>query len=129
MLYQQYKDRVAFYFVYIREAHASDEWQMDDNVKENVVLAQPREDKERSGVAASCSSRLKLSMPVLVDKIDNAVDNLYAGWPERMFIIGRDGKIAYAGKQGPWGFKPDEIREWLKANVGQPAEIAEKQPQ
>lgn len=109
---------MAFYFVYIREAHASDEWQMEDNIKEDVIIAQPREDAEREAAATSCSTRLKISMPVLVDKIDNRVDSLYAGWPERMFVIGRDGKIVYAGKQGPWGFKPEEVADWLKTNVG-----------
>jgi hypothetical protein len=97
---------------------------MEDNVKESVVIAQPKDEAERKGVASSCSARLKLSMPVLVDKIDNRVDGLYAGWPERIFVIGRDGKTAYAGKQGPWGFKPDEVADWLKTNVGPPADKA-----
>ena len=121
MIFQQYKDRVAFYFVYIREAHASDEWQMEENVKDDVVFAQPKDDAERKAVASSCSTRLKLSMPVLVDGIENRADDLYAAWPERLFVIGEDGRIAYAGKQGPWGFKPEEVAEWLKANVGPPA--------
>lgn len=120
---------MVFYFVYIREAHAADEWQMDDNLKESVVYPQPKEDKERTAIASSCSARLKLSMPVLVDKVDNTVDNLYAGWPERMFVVGRDGKIAYAGKQGPWGFKPDEVADWLQANIGAPAVINRNEPQ
>ncbi len=111
---------MAFYFVYIREAHASDEWQMDDNIKEDVVIAQPKNEAERKGAALSCSTRLKLSMPLLTDRIDNRVDALYAAWPERMFVIGRDGKIAYAGKQGPWGFKPEVVADWLKTNVGPP---------
>jgi hypothetical protein len=91
---------------------------MDDNVKDDVIIAQPKTDVERGTAAKSCSTKLKLSMPVLVDKIDNRVDNLYAGWPERLFVVDRDGKIAYAGLQGPWGFKPDEVADWLKANVG-----------
>jgi len=120
MIFQQYKDRVAFYFVYIREAHASDEWQMEENVKDDVVFTQPKNDPERKIVASSCATRLKLSMPVLVDGIENRADDLYAAWPERLFVIGKDGKVAYAGKQGPWGFKPEEVAEWLKANVGPP---------
>ena len=43
-----------------------------------------------------------------VDTIDNTVDNLYAGWPDRIFVIDPAGQIVYAGKQGPWGFKPKE---------------------
>jgi hypothetical protein len=46
--------------------------------------------------------------------MDNRVDELYAGWPERIFVIDPDGKIAYAGKPGPWGFKPDEAERALR---------------
>lgn len=60
-------------------------------------------------------------MPVLVDSIENRVDELYAAWPERLFVVGKDGRIAYAGKQGPWGFKPDEVAAWLSTHVGAPA--------
>jgi hypothetical protein len=93
---------------------------MDANVTEGVLYAQPKTYNERKIVAGSCSTKLNLSMPVLVDEIDNRVDNLYAGWPERIFIVDRNGAIAYAGKQGPFGFKPHEAREWLEKNVGQP---------
>jgi len=95
---------------------------MDENIEDDVIIAQPKDDGARKTVATSCSTRLKISMPVLVDKIDNKVDGLYAGWPERMFIVDREGKIAYAGKQGPWGFKPEEVAEWLKKNIGPPAD-------
>ncbi len=116
-MFKEYKDRAAFLFVYIREAHPSDEWQMESNEKEGVVFAQPKTSDERKAVASSCSKSLKLSMPVLVDEIDNRVDNAYAGWPERLFVVDKDGKVAYAGEQGPWGFKPAEVRQWLRDNV------------
>jgi hypothetical protein len=57
-------------------------------------------------------------MPRVVDDLDNKVDGLYAGWPERMFVVDAAGRIAYAGNQGPWGFKPDEVESWLRKNVG-----------
>ena len=50
--------------------------------------------------------------------MDNTVDNAYAGWPERLFVVDQDGRIAYAGKQGPWGFKTEHVRKWLRENVG-----------
>ena len=40
----RYRDRVAFYAVYIEEAHPSDVWQMMSNVREGVVYANPRSD-------------------------------------------------------------------------------------
>jgi hypothetical protein len=60
---------------------------------------------------------LNLKIPALVDLPDNTVNVAYAGWPDRMYVIGKDGRIAYMGKPGPWGFKPGEVETWLKANV------------
>ena len=119
-MYQAYRDRVAFLFVYIHEAHAADEWQMPANVKEGVVYEQPKTLSARQSVAGRCCSQMKLSMPCVVDELDNKVDNLYVGWPERMFVVDAAGGIAYAGKQGPWGFKPNQVEQWLRENVGPP---------
>lgn len=117
-MYQEYGDRAGFLFVYIREAHPADEWQMDANVKDGVVINQPRTQVERAAAASDACSALKLTMPAVVDTLDDNVDNLYAGWPERLFVVDADGKIAYAGSRGPWGFKPEEVEAWLTRNVG-----------
>ena len=119
-MYQGYRDRVAFLFVYIHEAHASDEWQMPVNVTEGVVYEQPKTLSARQSVASRCCSQMKLSMPCVVDELDNKVDNAYAAWPERFFIVDAAGRIAYAGNQGPWGFKPDEVTSWLRKYLGPP---------
>jgi hypothetical protein len=113
-LFQRYKDRAAFLFVYIQEAHPADGWQMESNESEGVIFNQPKDWGERQAVAKACSVKLNLSMPCVVDTIDNTMDNLYAAWPERMFVIDRDGKVAYAGKQGPWGFKPKQAERALR---------------
>ncbi len=47
-LYDQHKDRVAFYVVYIEEAHASDVWQLPVNERQNVVFASPKTAEERA---------------------------------------------------------------------------------
>ncbi|MBM3839511.1 MAG: hypothetical protein FJ398_16380 [Verrucomicrobia bacterium] len=107
-------DRAAFLFVYIQEAHPADGWQMDSNETEGVIFNQPRDWGERQTVAKACSAKLKLSIPCVVDTLDNAVDNLYAAWPERMFVIDGRGKIAYVGMQGPWGFKPKQAERALR---------------
>ena len=112
---------MAFLFVYIREAHPEDAWQMESNKREGIVFKQPKSPQERRGVAKRCTKALKLSMPCVVDDMNNTVDNLYAAWPERLFVIDRDGKIEYSGGVGPFGFHPDEVRKWLEKNVGDPA--------
>jgi len=111
---EKWKDRVAFLFVYIHEAHASDEWQMPANVKEGVVFEQPKSIESRREVAGKCCTTMQMLMTCVVDDMNNSVDNAYAAWPERFFIVDRDGKIAYAGAQGPWGFKPEEVEAWLR---------------
>jgi hypothetical protein len=100
--------------VYIQEAHPADGWQADSNRAEGVIFNQARTWDERQSVAQACCSRLSLSIPCVVDTIDNRVDNQYAGWPERMFVVDRQGRIAYAGEQGPWGFKPEETERALR---------------
>ena len=115
-IYNEWKTRAAFLMVYIREAHPSDEWQMSSNVDEKVVFAQPTSEGSRNAVAGECCSRLKVSMPCVVDSLDNAVDGAYAAFPERLFVIDAAGKIAYAGQQGPWGYQPEHVEEWLKRN-------------
>ena len=113
-LFQKHKEEAAFLFVYIQEAHPADGWQMEPNTTDGVIFNQPREWSEPQGVAQACCSKLNLSIPCVVDRSDNSGDNLYAAWPERIFVIDRQGRIAYAGKQGPWGFKPEEAERALK---------------
>jgi hypothetical protein len=80
-------------------------------------LGQTNSVEERNERAQVCTATLKLSMPTLVDKADNKVNQAYAGWPDRMYVVGVDGKIAYQGGPGPRGFRPDEVEAWLKKNT------------
>ena len=67
--------------------------------------------------AEQCLASLKLSIPAVVDKDDNKVNIAYAGWPDRLVVVGVDGKIAYKSGPGPKGFRPEEVEQWLKENV------------
>ena len=57
---------------------------------------------------------LKLSLPVLVDDMENTVAAAYHAMPDRLFIVGADGKIAYRGARGPRGFDVEEMEAALK---------------
>ena len=48
-----------------------------------------------------------LTLPVLVDRLDDAASNAFAAWPERIYVVDRDGRIAYVGGPGPFEFDPD----------------------
>lgn len=45
---------------------------------------------------------------------DNRVERAYSGWPDRLYVIDRDGRIAYKSAAGPFGFKPAEVEASLK---------------
>jgi len=94
-------------FVYIAEAHAVDEWQMESNVEEGVLLSQHGTLDERFAAAREGVERLGLTMPVLVDGMDDAVSEAFAAWPERLYVAERGGRLAYVGGPGPFDFDPD----------------------
>jgi hypothetical protein len=33
--------------------------------------------------------------------------------PDRMYVVGRDGRVVYKGGRGPFGFNPDEMEQAL----------------
>ena len=116
-LFAEYKDRVRFYIVYIREAHPSDGWQVPSNLMENIIYAEPTTDEERTEVASACQIDLDLHMPMLVDGIDNDIDKKYVGLPMRLFLVDGEGKIAYAGDKGPFGWDDEAFEEALKQAI------------
>ena len=59
--------------------------------------------------------KLALEMPALVDEMDNAVAVAYAGVPERLYLIGTDGRVAYKGGMGPMLFDPGQWQERIEA--------------
>ena len=113
-LYEQYRERAAFYIVYIQEAHPSDIWQMESNVRQNIVFLTPKTNEERSEIAGSCVRNLHLTIPALLDPLDNPTERAYTGWPDRLYVIDRDGRVAYKSKTGPFGFHPAEMERALK---------------
>jgi type I thyroxine 5'-deiodinase len=109
---------VSFLVVYILEAHPSDVWQMQSNVKDKVVFASPKNEEERALVAGACVSKMGIKIPAVLDEFENATERAYTGWPDRLYLIDRAGKVAYKSRPGPFGFKPDELKAALVKVVG-----------
>jgi Iodothyronine deiodinase len=116
-LYRQYGDRAAFYVVYIQEAHPVDLWQVSSNVRDGVLLASPQTDAERVNTAEMCTTKLAVKLPALVDGVDNTVERAYTGWPDRLYIVGTDGRIRYKSAAGPFGFSTTELEDSLKQTL------------
>ena len=114
-LYEQYKDRVAFYVVYIQEAHPVDLWQMGINEREGVLVHSTRSLDERARAANTCAVRLGIKPPALVDRDDDAVERAYGGWPDRLYLIDAAGRIAFKSDPGPFGFEPAKLQSALQS--------------
>ena len=113
-LYRDYRDRAAFYVVYIAEAHPIDAWQLKANIEDDVLVATTKTDDERYTVAGLCVKNLGIEFPAIVDRPDNAVEEAYTAWPDRLYVVDREGRIAHKSGPGPFGFKPAAVEETLK---------------
>lgn len=89
--------------LYIREAHPLGG---PRRTPKEFPVADPKTLAERQKVAEDFASKVRLSVPILVDTIDDQVEQAYAGWPDRIYILDRDGKIVHKGRPGPGGFAP-----------------------
>jgi hypothetical protein len=117
-LQDRHGDRVAFFIVYIREAHPEDGWVLADNRREEIALVDPVSLDERANAAEACAVRLSTRIPILLDDVDDAVASAYGGWPDRLALISVDGRVAYLSEVGPFGFKPEELAHAIEVELG-----------
>ncbi len=128
-LYEKYHDRAQFLLVYIREAHPVDGWWLGGGVAGKFLKARksraaidiydPKTTEERQTVAGRCETELAYGIPTYVDEVDDAVSSAYAAIPTRLYLVGMDGLVAYAGGMGPFGFKPAELGKAIEEYLSQ----------
>ena len=101
--------------VYLREAHPVDGWWLGAGLAGKVIrkftgaatdIYDPKTMEERRAVAQNCDTALQYGIRTYVDTMDDAVNKAYAAWPTRLYLVGKDGKVAYGGGLGPWDFRP-----------------------
>lgn len=120
-LFSEYHDQIQFLNIYIREAHPIDGWWMGRRLTRGLTKRifprasmkhyDPQTIEERRAVAGECESALQYGIRTYVDEMDDRVNEAYAAWPTRLYLIGLDGKVVYAGGAGPWGMKPNELKK------------------
>lgn len=125
-LWRQHRERVEFLVVYIKEAHPEDGWQSQGNIRDDVHVYDPASEQEREEVAHVCSVNLHVEIPMLIDALDNHVASIYGALPDRLYLIGKDGRIAYQGEKGPQGFKSEELAAAIEVELQEPAARTEE---
>ena len=86
---------------------------MQSNVKEGVVFANPATTDDREKVASACVRNLHVAIPALIDSVQNRVEQEYTGWPDRLYLIGTDGRVQLKTEAGPFGFDPKQLASAL----------------
>jgi hypothetical protein len=119
-LHDRHGERVDFLIVYIREAHPEDGWVLESNRRDGVALADATSLDERAQAAEVCVLRLQTRIPVVLDELDDRVALAYGGWPDRLYLIGRDGRVAFQGGEGPDGFRPEELAAAIDVELARP---------
>lgn len=120
--------------IYIREAHPRDGWWLGGGLtglllklarsKAATDICDPATATERRDVAARCATTLQYGIPTLVDEMDDRVSVAYAARPTRLYLIDPEGRVAYAGGLGPYGFSPAALGRAIEALL---ARLDEKQ--
>jgi len=91
-IYEEYGEKVEFLVIYIREAHPTDGWYIGrHNIRD------PKTMDERRRVAGRCESALEYGIRTYVDEMDDRVMKAYAAWPDRLYLIGLDGRVVHKG--------------------------------
>ena len=80
-------------------------------------IKDPTSKFERFQVANTCVNDLNISIPCLLDDMENSTAVAYKGYPDRLYVVGKDGRIAFHGGPGPMGFKPGEMEKALRAEL------------
>lgn len=107
--------KITFVFVYIAEAHASDEWPVGHPVR----IRQPKSTVERLEVARERLAELGVGDEFvrLVDAVEEDGDRFhrtYAAWPFRWFLVnGKDRKIMSVAQPRNSGYDVKELVAWI----------------
>jgi type I thyroxine 5'-deiodinase len=82
-----------------------------------VLFAKPKSYAEKTGVAKACALRLGIEFPTLIDDFASSTELAYTGWPDRLYLVDRDGRVAYKSAPGPFGFLPAELEAALARSL------------
>ena len=87
---------------------------MATNVRDGVLFRSPRTNNERTETASACVRNLGIRIPALLDGIDNRTERAYTAWPDRLYLIGQDGRIIFKTRPGPFGFSAKGLEDVLR---------------
>ncbi len=113
-LYPEYKKQIPFYLIYIREAHATNDWASTRNQREGIVLEPAANMGERQDHATMCIRKLHIEFPTLLDSMEGSAEKEYAAWPSKAYLVDKRGKILFSTGLSEQDFHPSELETALR---------------
>jgi len=101
--------RAFFLIVYTREAFPAGDKNVERNTQEGVSIPQTTTVDDRKAQALEAQRELRITIPMAVDPMDDAVSKTYGGFPNGAVVIGKDGAIA---ARQEWT-NPDTLRQMI----------------
>ncbi|HZL89959.1 MAG TPA: deiodinase-like protein [Pirellulaceae bacterium] len=116
-LYRQYGDQVQFLLVYQREAHSVGTTPVPENDADGIAICPPQSLAERSQDCQQAGHKLSLTIPSLVDQLNDRVAYDYMSDPVRLYLVDVSGKIVFQTAQGPWSFRAQDLEQAILASL------------
>ncbi len=82
-----------FLLIYTKEAHPSGGWEIDRNKDEKISVTPHGSTSDRRAAATKARDGLKITLPTLIDEMDDSVSDALGASENSLIIIGRDGTL------------------------------------
>jgi len=103
---REYSPRINVMLIYTRENYPAGQWDVERNKQDDVLIAEHADMNARITAAKQARDRLKLTVPIVLDSMDNKTATDYDGFSNAAVLIGRDGTVLFFQK---W-FEPYALR-------------------
>jgi Spy/CpxP family protein refolding chaperone len=105
-LRNQYVPRINPLIIYTKENYPAGDWDIERNKEQNISISQASNMDARIAAARQARDRLELSVPILLDSMDDKTASDYDAFSNAAVLIGRDGTVLFFQK---W-FEPYALR-------------------
>jgi hypothetical protein len=110
-LRRDFNGRVHVYLIYTRENHPTGQRLVERNKETGIAIEQPSDQNGRVALAARARMQLKLTVPILIDTMDDSTAHAYgASSTNAAYLIGGDGVVVAVQR---W-FEPYSMRRQIE---------------
>ena len=116
-LFEQFKDKVDFKIVYIRDTHPTLGFRAPTNDRRGIAPEnEPKTLADREAWACSDREKMICTIPIIMDTMDDKTLLAYDAFPQRVYLIDKTGRVAYRSS-GLVGFILEEATDALRKSL------------